>query len=136
MKKKYLKRKALTLIEILLALTLIGIFLSVIGSGFLKSFWQGKQKITLIEMKNIETAVRDFYRVCGFYPKDIQSLVEKPTDKDCKNWSSFLEKMPKDQWGNDYQYKYEGGKIHLKSFGLDGAEGGEGEDADISNEDE
>ncbi len=42
----------------------------------------------------------------------------------------------KDPWGNDYQYVYpgtHGREYDLYSFGADGQEGGEGEDADIGN---
>ena len=39
--------------------------------------------------------------------------------------------MPKDPWGNDYQYRSPGehGEYDVYSFGRDGRPGGEGEDA-------
>jgi general secretion pathway protein G len=43
--------------------------------------------------------------------------------------------MPKDPWGNSYQYLNPGlhGEIDLFSLGADGAPGGEGNDADIGS---
>jgi general secretion pathway protein G len=46
-----------------------------------------------------------------------------------------LEKLPKDPWGNRYQYLQPGlrGEIDVISLGADGVAGGEGSDADIGS---
>jgi general secretion pathway protein G len=53
------------------------------------------------------------------------------------NWKAdgYLEKLPKDPWGNPYQYLSPGlhGDIDVFSFGPDGVLGGEGNDADIGS---
>jgi general secretion pathway protein G len=53
------------------------------------------------------------------------------------NWKAdgYLDKLPKDPWGNPYQYLSPGlqGDIDVFSFGPDGAMGGEGNDADIGS---
>jgi general secretion pathway protein G len=43
--------------------------------------------------------------------------------------------VPKDPWGNDYQYRAPGehGEYDLLSLGKDGRPGGEGEDADLTS---
>jgi general secretion pathway protein G len=43
--------------------------------------------------------------------------------------------VPKDPWGNDYQYRAPGehGEYDLLSHGKDGRSGGEGEDADLTS---
>ena len=41
--------------------------------------------------------------------------------------------VPKDPWGNDYQFSSDGSEYTLMSFGGDGLAGGEDNDADISN---
>ena len=52
-----------------------------------------------------------------------------------RNWKQggYLERMPKDPWGNDYQYLYPGvhGEVDIFSFGSDGQAGGEGYAADV-----
>ena len=47
----------------------------------------------------------------------------------------YLEKMPKDPWGNPYQFLSPGvkGEVDLISLGADGQPGGSGDDADIGS---
>ena len=53
------------------------------------------------------------------------------------NWKpgGYIERLPRDPWGNAYQYLSPGlrGEIDVFSYGADGAAGGEGIDADIGN---
>ena len=62
-------------------------------------------------------------------------LVSRPADE--PKWSGpYLAKaVPKDPWGNDYQYRSPGehGEYDLLSHGRDGRAGGEGEDADLTS---
>jgi len=68
----------------------------------------------------------------------LQALVSKPGSAPIPpNWkgNGYLEKLPKDPWGNPYQYLQPGthGEIDVISLGADGAAGGEGSDADIGS---
>ena len=48
----------------------------------------------------------------------------------------YVRRLPEDPWGNPYQYRRRsahGGQFDIWSFGADGQEGGEGNDADIGN---
>ena len=75
------------------------------------------------------------------YPTTEQGLVAlttKPTSGPSANgWKEggYVEKLPKDPWGNSYQYLSPGihGEIDVFSFGADGQAGGEGEDADVGS---
>ncbi len=51
--------------------------------------------------------------------------------------SFFLDssKIPKDPWDYDFVYESDGKSFNIKSLGADGADGGEGVDADISLKD-
>ena len=53
------------------------------------------------------------------------------------NWKAggYLERLPRDPWGNPYQYLNPGlrGEIDVFSFGADGQPGGEGFDADVGS---
>jgi general secretion pathway protein G len=46
-----------------------------------------------------------------------------------------MDRLPKDPWGNDYQYLNPGtrSEIDIFSFGADGRRGGEGINAEIGN---
>ena len=68
----------------------------------------------------------------------LQALTTKPTSCPSANgWKEggYVEKLPKDPWGNSYQYLSPGlhGEIDIFSFGADGQAGGEGEDADVGS---
>jgi len=68
----------------------------------------------------------------------VAALVKPPTVPPlAPNWKTggYLERMPKDPWGNAYQYLNPGlrGEIDVFSFGADGVAGGEGFDADVGS---
>ena len=65
-------------------------------------------------------------------------LVQKPTTNPAPpNWKQggYLEHLPKDPWGSDYQFLSPGvkGEIDVFSLGADRARGGEGNAADVGN---
>ncbi len=75
----------------------------------------------------------------GRYPntnEGLQALVAQPSG--ATRWNGpYLRKnvVPKDPWGNDYQYRspgeHSGGAFDLYSLGADNAEGGDGENQDV-----
>jgi general secretion pathway protein G len=65
-------------------------------------------------------------------------LVQRPTSNPAPgNWKQggYLDRLPRDPWGGDYQYLSPGVKaeIDVFSLGADRARGGEGSNADIGN---
>ena len=96
-----------------------------------------------MQIENLSTAVKKFYLDNGFYPsteQGLEALVTRPAiGKTPKNYpaNGYITKIPKDPWGNDYVYTAPGQKVpfEIMSLGSDGAEGGEGEAADIWGED-
>ena len=138
--------RGLTLIEILLVLALLGIVMSIIGGRVFSGFTRGKVQSTKIAIKQLEGNL-DRYRLdCNFYPTEaeggLKALVEKPTaGRDCKNYdpNGYLDgkkKEPSDSWGTPFRYESDGLKYVITSLGNDGAEGGEGENADIRSDEE
>jgi general secretion pathway protein G len=68
----------------------------------------------------------------------LQALITKPSVGPTANgWKSggYLDKVPKDPWGNQYQYLEPGvhGEVDVFSLGADGQPGGTGNDADIGS---
>jgi general secretion pathway protein G len=65
----------------------------------------------------------------------LEALASKPTvEPKPKRWQGpYIDQVPKDGWGNDFQYVAmdEGRRYHLWSLGADSREGGEGPAADI-----
>ena len=77
----------------------------------------------------------------GRYPsteQGLRALIEKPSsDPVPGNWKQggYLEKMPKDPWGQEYLYLNPGihQEIDVMSYGADGQQGGENFDADLGS---
>jgi len=70
----------------------------------------------------------------------LEALVEPPeTDRNLDNYQEggYIQAVPKDPWGNDYIYICPGienpNGYDLESYGADGQDGGEGNDADIES---
>jgi len=136
------KQQGFTLMEILIVITLIGVVLTMTVTNIMGKFDEGKQKITFSVMKQMQTALDDYYRNCNHYPSTsqggLEALVAKPTvAPECRNYdpNGYLKdrKIPRDGWDHDFIYINEdnSNKYTLKSLGRDGKEGGEGFDRDI-----
>ncbi|MDO9217612.1 MAG: type II secretion system major pseudopilin GspG [Lacisediminimonas sp.] len=68
----------------------------------------------------------------------LQALVTRPQGGPPANgWKTggYIDKLPKDPWGNPYQYLSPGvkGEVDIFSLGADGQPGGAGNDADIGS---
>ncbi len=133
-------QKGFSLIEILIALTLLAVAGTFVVGKFFDNLTEGQINSTKIQMSNLEGRLKEFRRKCGFYPtseQGLEALVSKPTGgRECKDYpvNGFIdgEQVPKDPWDNDFIYESDGKSVNILSYGSDGAEGGEGGDADIS----
>lgn len=132
-------QKGFSLIEILIALTLLAVAGTFVVGKFMDSLNEGQIKSTKIQMSNLDARLKDFRRKCGFYPtaeQGLEALVTKPSGgRECKDYpqNGFIEgeTIPKDPWENDFIYESDGKTFNISSYGQDGEPGGEGGDADI-----
>lgn len=132
-------QKGFSLIEILIALTLLAVAGTFVAGKFFENLHEGKVSSTKIQMSNLDARLKEFRRKCNFYPtseQGLDALVTKPTSgRECKDYpaSGFIEgeQVPKDPWDNDFSYDSDGKTFNIMSYGADGEQGGEGQDADI-----
>ena len=130
-----------TLIEILVVVVILGILASIIVPKIMKRPEEARRTKAKIDIKAIETALNLYRLDNGVYPsteQGLDALVTKPTTGIIpKNWKEegYLDKDPKDPWGNPYVYLSPGlhTEFDLESYGADGVEEGEGKDADVEN---
>ena len=126
-------RRAFTLVEILLVMTIIAILAALVIPKMVGRSEQARQTAAHADLSSIKTALDAFEVDNGFYPKGIQDLVTLPSN--AKNWHGpYLEKIPADPWGNNYNYYYPG-KHNTSSYDLSsvGPDAKEGTDDDIGN---
>lgn len=126
----------MSLIEILIALTLLALAGTFITGQVFKSLHEGRVNSARIQMQNVVGRLKEFRRKCGFYPTQLDDLVRKPSSgRECRRYPSggFIEggKVPLDPWDFPFQYSSTGKEYTIFSTGADGAVGGEDEDADI-----
>jgi len=93
-----------------------------------------KQLRAFVEMFHLGSAIFFFQNMVARFPVSLNELVERP--KDATQWPEggclFGGKVPKDPWGNDYQYAAKGDEPELASWGADGKKGGKGEEGDLN----
>jgi len=122
---------AFTLVEIVIVLTIIVILAG--GSIYmLKGLIGEAQDSRVVEdIRAIEIALGAYERNNYFKPpteeQGLAALVEEPTsDPKPQKWRQYMEEVPKDPWGNEYQYRVpatRSGKAYdLFSLGQDGVE--------------
>jgi general secretion pathway protein G len=140
----YKSERGFTLLEILIVITILGILASLIAVKLMDRPGEARQLKAQMDIQSLETALKLYKMDNAFYPSTDQgllALVEKPAlGKIPSKWreDGYLEKgvLPKDPWDRDYLYLSPG--VHNKdfdlwSYGADGEEGGEGENADVAN---
>lgn len=142
--KRIMNQKGMTLIEIMVVVTILGMIATIATINVLGRLDQAKVTSTKTQMKNLETALDEYKRDNGFYPdsgQGLEALVQKPSSgKVPQNYprGGYIKggSVPRDAWGNDFQYMSPGGHgnpVEIISLGADGQEGGEDVDADINS---
>jgi len=126
--KRIKSNRGFTLIEVLVVVVILGILAAIVVPNIMDK--PGKAKITKAkaDIRAIESAFNMYRLDNHVYPgtdEGIEALVS----------GEYLSRMPKDPWDHPYQYLSPGahGQIDIFTLGRDGAQGGEGEDADIGN---
>jgi general secretion pathway protein G len=129
-----------TLLEVLVVLVILGLLAAVVaGPQIFKYLGTAKSEAAKVQVSQISQAL-DLYRLeIGRYPTDEESLValvEAPAG--LNKWNGpYLKKKDAivDPWGRQFLYKVPGqhGDYDLYTFGADNAQGGNGEDQDITN---
>jgi general secretion pathway protein G len=135
------KRRGFTLLEVMVVVVILSILGALIVPRVIGRADEARVVATKQDIASLMQALK-LYRLDNLrYPtseQGLQALVARPdTPPVPANWKTggYLERLPKDPWGNPYQYLNPGrrGEIDVFSFGADGAPGGEGNDADIGS---
>lgn len=120
-----------TLIEVMVVVVILGILAAVIVPKIMSRPEQARIVKAKQDIAAIESAL-DLYKLDnGTYPttdQGLQALVTQPTsDPIPRNYKSdgYLQKLPVDPWGQNYQYANDNDKLKIWSFGPKGKEADE-----------
>jgi len=135
--KKNSTKKAFTIIELMVVITIIGILASLVAPKFMGKLETAKVKTTKAQMQMFSTALDSFNLDTGRYPTETEGLkVLWGKPKDIKGYDGpYLPKpVADDAWGNPYIYKItsDDNAYDILSYGKDGKEGGEDTAKDLS----
>ncbi len=122
-----------TLIEIMVVVVIIGLLATLILPRVL-----GRQEEAMVakaksDIRALSSAIQ-LYKLDTFkFPTTSEGLDTLVSGG--KDGRGYIDRLPKDPWGNPYQYLYPGDKMEFDiwSSGADGRTGGEGVDGDIGN---
>jgi general secretion pathway protein G len=132
--------RAFTLIEFIAVITIIGILAALIVPRFVGRVGGAKVAVAQQKVAVLETKVLEFQTDCGRFPtaqEGLRALLRAPTDV-ANQWKGpyVKEKDIMDPWGREMLYQYPGRQnadFDLFTYGADGTEGGDGENADVGN---
>ena len=133
--------RGFTLIEIMVVIVILALLAAVVVPRIVGRTDEARRTTAAVQIRNIESALHLFKLDSGFYPsteQGLEALVTKPTIGQIpQRWreGGYLPKVPKDPWGFTYLYLSPGnhGDFDLVSYGNDGEQGGDGNNADVES---
>jgi general secretion pathway protein G len=139
------RQSGFTLIEIMVVVVILGILASIVVPRIMDKPDEARVAKAKQDIRVLESAL-NLYRLDNYaYPstqQGLDALVTQPSgDPPAKNWKpgGYIKSLPKDPWGNPYQYLQPGVKnadFDIFSLGSDNKPGGDGSAADIGNWDD
>jgi general secretion pathway protein G len=135
------RQRGFTLIEIMVVVVIMGVLAALIVPKLMGRADDARIAAAKQDIATLMSALKLYKLDNQHYPttgQGLQALVQKPASGPAANgWKAggYIEKLPKDPWGGQYQYLSPGvkGEVDVFSYGADGQPGGSGNDADIGS---
>src|SRR5437016_1337440 len=132
------KNRGITLIELLVVMVIIAMFATIVGQRLFRNVEKARQTTAKAQINELESVLDAFKLDVGRYPtteEGLQSLRSRPGGTDRWDGPYLKKDVPPDPWQHPYIYRFPGqhGEYDLYSYGADGQEGGDGENADVTS---
>ncbi len=131
--------RGFTLIELLVVVIILGLLVGLVGPRLLGRVGQSKTAAARAQVELFGASLDQYKLDVGSYPTSAQGLDALVKNPGGDRWAGpYLKKssVPKDPWGNPYQYACcpgQHGDYDLWTYGADNAPGGDGENADVTS---
>lgn len=128
-------RAGFSLAELMVVIVILGLIATIVVPNLLGRFTVAQKTKAEVDITAITNAVEIYTLENGGRAPDSLEILVTP-DENGKTFLKGHTSVPLDPWRNPYQFEpASGGRdFRVFSFGKDGQPGGEGDDADISNE--
>ena len=126
--RRALAKKGFTLLELIVVITIIGLLGTLVITKVAPILMRANKTKITSDLKTIYNTAKIIYTTSGGWPESIDEMVN-PVDED-GNELEGLEELPRDPWGNEYEYELRDGKPVIICLGRDANTGGEGDDQD------
>jgi general secretion pathway protein G len=128
-----------TLVEMLVVLAIIGLIVGIIGPRIFNQLAGAKVRTAHVQIENLKSALDLYFLDVGRYPstgEGLSALIVRPSGMAFWNGPYLKGGVPHDPWNHDYAYRSpgnDGRAYEVVSFGADGHDGGNENDADIKS---
>lgn len=134
-----IRRRGFTLLELLVVIVILGLLAAYVAPRYFSQIGKSEAGVARAQIEAFEKALDTFRIDVGRYPTTEEGLAvlnNRPSDTPKWNGPYLKKSVPLDPWGKPYIYHAPGAKgdFDLISFGKDGAQGGSGDAADITNQ--
>jgi general secretion pathway protein G len=134
-------QRGFTLLEVMIVVVILGILAVLVVPKIISRPDEARVMAAKQDIASLMQGLKLYRLDNQRYPiteQGLQALAVRPTTAPLPlNWKAggYIERLPKDPWGNPYQYLNPGvhGEIDIFSLGADSAPGGEGNDTDIGS---
>ena len=126
------------MIELLIVLVILSLLAALVGPALVERLKPAKRTAAQSQIEEFMSALDTYYVDVGRYPsteEGLQALREKPSSALKWDGPYLIKELPIDPWGTPYVYRAPGrnGGYEIISYGADGKEGGDGENADVNS---
>jgi len=126
------RQSGFTLIEILVVMAIIGMLAVMVAPNIFRQQAGAQRDAAMANISTLSAAL-DIHRLdAGEYPDSLDGLQVNHSGRASWNGPYLRRDVPLDPWNNEFVYDADGREFTLLSYGADGEQGGEGDDADIS----
>lgn len=140
MRESAMRQQGFTLLELLVVVAIIGMLAGFVGPRYFAQLGRSEVGVAQAQIDAFGKALDQFRLDVGRYPSSEEGLAAlSAVQSSIPHWRGpYLQKAPPlDPWGHPYQYRSPstapGKDYDLVSLGKDGAVGGSGDAADLSN---